>query len=94
MRVDYLGKGVACQHCHANFVAQQESRTPSPSESGLALLDRADELLKAVEKARREKERLDGRSALDGSSSNGSSSNGSTRAGSTHGKSAVADASK
>lgn len=56
VRVDYLGKGVACQHCHANFVAQQETRTPSPSESGLALLDRADELLKAVEKHRKEKE--------------------------------------
>jgi len=54
VRVDYLGKGVSCQHCQANFVAQQDRRQPSPSESGLALLDRADELLRAVEKHRRE----------------------------------------
>ncbi len=54
VRVDYLGKGIACQHCQASFVAQQETRTPSPSESGLALLDRADELLKAIEKRKRE----------------------------------------
>lgn len=54
VRVDYLGKGIACQHCQASFVAQQATRTPSPSESGLALMDRADELLKAVEQRRRE----------------------------------------
>lgn len=52
VRVDYLGKGVACQHCQANFVASQEQRVPAPSESGLALLQRADELLKAVERHR------------------------------------------
>lgn len=54
VRVDYLGKGISCQHCHASFVAQQATRTPRPSDSGLALLDRADELLRAVEKARAE----------------------------------------
>lgn len=54
VRVNYLGKGISCQHCQATFVAQQESRTPSPSESGLALMDRADELLKAVEQRRKE----------------------------------------
>lgn len=56
VRVDYLGKGIACQHCQASFVAQQATRTPLPSESGLALLDRADELLRAVERRRREME--------------------------------------
>lgn len=49
VRVNYLGKAVACQHCHAEFVAQQEQETPAPSESGLALMDRAEELLRAVE---------------------------------------------
>ncbi|TWT98039.1 hypothetical protein Pla108_21940 [Botrimarina colliarenosi] len=55
VRVDYLGKGIACQHCNASFVAQQATRQPLPSESGLALLDRADELLRALEKRRLEK---------------------------------------
>ena len=54
VRVDYLGQGIACQHCSASFVAQQATRTPRASESGLALLDRADELLRAVEKRRQE----------------------------------------
>lgn len=54
VRVDYLGKGISCQHCEATFVAQQQTRTPRPSESGIALLDRADELLKAVERRKRE----------------------------------------
>ena len=54
VRVDYLGKGVVCQHCRAPFVARQEEEPPLPSESGLALMDRADELLRAVEQRRRE----------------------------------------
>lgn len=54
VRVDYLGKGIECQHCQASFVAQQVTRTPRPSESGLALLDHADELLRAVEKRRQQ----------------------------------------
>jgi len=54
VRVDHLGKGIACQHCQASFVAQQPVRTPRPSESGLALLDRADELLKAIERRKAE----------------------------------------
>lgn len=54
VRVDYLGKAVACQHCQASFVAQQKTEAPRASESGVALLDRADELLKAIEKRKRE----------------------------------------
>ncbi len=54
VRVDYLGKGISCQHCDATFVAQQATRAPRASESGIALLDRADELLKAIEKRKRE----------------------------------------
>lgn len=52
VRVDYLGKAIRCQHCNAQLVAQQESAPVAPSESGLALMDRADELLKAVERHR------------------------------------------
>lgn len=54
VRVVYLGKGITCQHCDATFVAQQAVRTPRPSDSGIALLDRADELLKAIEARKRE----------------------------------------
>lgn len=58
VRVNYLGKGISCQHCKATFVAQQASRTPAASESGLALLDRADELLKALERRKKEEEQV------------------------------------
>lgn len=57
VRVDYLGKAIGCQHCNANFVAQQEN-SHAASESGLGLLDRADELLRAAEAYRaKEKEK-------------------------------------
>lgn len=55
VRVDYLGKAIGCQHCQANFVAQQEE-SHAPSESGLGLLDRADELLRAAEEYRAKRE--------------------------------------
>ena len=48
VRVAYLGKAISCQHCRADFVAQQpatQEEGPEASESGLALLDRADQLL-------------------------------------------------
>ena len=46
IRVEYLGKGVVCQHCAGRFVAYDEANGPSPaSESGLSLLQRAEELL-------------------------------------------------
>ena len=46
MRVEYLGKRVACQHCSARFDAiDPSSNLPSASESSLSLLDRADELI-------------------------------------------------
>ncbi len=46
VRVIYLGKGVVCQHCGADFKACDPS-SPSypPEESSLALLSRADALL-------------------------------------------------
>ncbi len=46
IRVEYLGKGVACQHCAANFEAcDPSSGNYPPMESSLALLDRADQLI-------------------------------------------------
>ncbi|MEO1498317.1 MAG: hypothetical protein AAFV43_14330 [Planctomycetota bacterium] len=49
VRVDYLGKGISCPHCHAEFVGSEDKPDDAAaSESGLALLDRADELLKQL----------------------------------------------
>jgi DNA-directed RNA polymerase subunit RPC12/RpoP len=49
IRVIYLGKHVVCQHCHAKFVAcDPASAAYPPTESGLALLRRADELIESV----------------------------------------------
>lgn len=56
VRIAYLGKGIECQHCKAEFVAsQQQEEQVAASESGLALLDRADELLKAAQEYKRRK---------------------------------------
>jgi len=53
IRVEYLGRSVVCQHCAGRFVAYDEANGPSPtSESGLSLLQRAEELLDSA--ARRE----------------------------------------
>jgi hypothetical protein len=49
VRVHYLGKPVQCQHCQADFIACQPGDEGEASKSGLALIARADELLKAVE---------------------------------------------
>jgi len=49
VRVEYLGKRVACQHCAANFEAcDPSSRNYPPMESGISLLARADELIETV----------------------------------------------
>ncbi len=60
VRVSYLGKGIQCQHCGADFVAQQADSHESclfdeelsHSESGITLLDRADQLLLQLAKDR------------------------------------------
>jgi hypothetical protein len=53
VRVEYLGRNVVCQHCHALFEACDPSSAQyPPSQSGLALLRRADELLETVERSR------------------------------------------
>jgi hypothetical protein len=46
--VEYLGKQVVCQHCHARFEAYDSANTPPPassSQSGIGLMRRAEELL-------------------------------------------------
>jgi len=46
IRVEHLGKEVVCQHCHARFEScEPGSAAYPPSQSGLSLLRRADELL-------------------------------------------------
>lgn len=46
VRVEYMKRQVACQHCGKHFLAQDPSQgEPLPSDSGLALLKKADELL-------------------------------------------------
>ena len=45
VRVEYLGKRVVCQHCRGQFVAAETSDASFLSESGTALLRRAEELL-------------------------------------------------
>jgi len=49
VRVEYLGKRVACQHCAAKFEAcDPSSRNYPPMESGISLLARAEELIDTV----------------------------------------------
>ena len=46
VRLEYLGKKVVCQHCQGKFEAcDPTSAAYPPSDSGLALLKRAEELL-------------------------------------------------
>lgn len=45
VRVEYLGKRVVCQHCRGQFLASDASNAGYFSESGTALLRRAEELL-------------------------------------------------
>jgi len=56
VRVSYLGKIVACQHCAATFEAcDPSSANYPPMESGLSLLARADELIESVAQSARTK---------------------------------------
>jgi hypothetical protein len=53
IRVEYLGRHVVCQHCRAQFEAcDPASNSYPPSQSGLALLRRADELLEMSQRRR------------------------------------------
>jgi len=53
VRVAYLGRQVACQHCDARFVAVDPASTLEDlSDSSSSLLDRAAQLLETVERRR------------------------------------------
>ena len=53
IRVEYLGKRVACQHCRGQFVASDPSGAPATTESpSVLLLRRAEELLQLAEQRR------------------------------------------
>lgn len=50
IRVEYQGRQVKCRHCHGEFEAYDPgSGEHPPEESGLALLQRADELLSVAD---------------------------------------------
>jgi hypothetical protein len=47
--VEYLGKEVECQHCHARFEAfEPGSAEFLAADSGLSLLERAEQLLQSA----------------------------------------------
>jgi hypothetical protein len=53
VRVEYLGKKVVCQHCQGRFeAADPESAAYPPTASGLAMMQKADELLNTVSQRR------------------------------------------
>ena len=60
VRVEYLGKSLACQHCHGRFIATDHTTSGSKGASGRgagqdrkapqpSLLERAEALLRAAE---------------------------------------------
>lgn len=49
IRVEFLGREVACQHCRGRFVASDSSNSPLLSDSGI-IMQRADELIEQVER--------------------------------------------
>jgi hypothetical protein len=50
VRLAYLGRQVACQHCKAEFIAAETASRSSPQADWRdSLLQRADELLRRVE---------------------------------------------
>jgi len=49
IRVDFLGRDVACPHCRGHLIAADSSNSPSLSDSAI-LLHRADELIEQAER--------------------------------------------
>ena len=45
VRVEYLGRKVMCQHCRGQFLASDSPSARYLSDSGIGLLERANELL-------------------------------------------------
>ena len=53
IRVAYLGRQVACQHCDARFSAiDPASALEDPDEVGSTLMQRAEQLLESVDRRR------------------------------------------
>jgi len=48
IRVEYLGKRVACQHCQGKFIATDISSREEATDHGSILMRRANELLESV----------------------------------------------
>ena len=50
IRIEYQGRRVKCRHCHGQFVAcDPASGIDPPDDSGLALLQRAEQLISAAD---------------------------------------------
>lgn len=49
IQVDLLGREVACQHCHAEFVAADATSTVSVLDDDAALLARVDQMLEKAD---------------------------------------------
>jgi DNA-directed RNA polymerase subunit RPC12/RpoP len=49
IRVDFLGRDVACPHCRGHFIAADSSSSSVLSDSGI-MLQRADELIAQAER--------------------------------------------
>jgi len=53
VRVEYLGRQVVCQHCHARFEATDPTNTSPPlSNSSSDILRRADQLIESYNQHR------------------------------------------
>ena len=53
VRLAYLGRKVACQHCHGEFEAADPAHSSIPIvDGGSSILRRADELLDSVEQVK------------------------------------------
>lgn len=56
IRVQYLGRGVVCQHCRAEFVAREVIANSPRVDETSPILARAERILAQIERAQREQE--------------------------------------
>ncbi len=49
VRVDYLGKSVECQHCHALFAARDPAQPLEPGTTDFNVMETAERLLAQAE---------------------------------------------
>ncbi len=52
IRVEYLGRTVRCKHCEALFEASDASHSAPTTDSGVSLLERANQLLESYDAMR------------------------------------------